>query len=196
MAAEIVPYTVSAREGAIERRDYPALIVAEVTVTGSRAEAANTAFRPLADYIFGNNLRRDRIAMTAPVTQTPVEAEGARIAMTSPVTQTPAAEADSWVVRFIMPTEWTMDTLPAPRNPAVRLIEAPAHSVVAIRFSGTASPREIDRREGELRGWMQAQGLAPAGPPTYAFYDPPWTPSFLRRNEVLVPVAAPVPAGG
>lgn len=184
MAIEEPAFTVSAKEGAIELRAYAPMIVAEVTVTGERDRAINQGFRLLADYIFGNNAPNAKIEMTAPVTQAPA---GQNIAMTAPVTQT--GGGNEWVVRFVMPGEYSLQTLPAPNNPAVRLLEAPGARMAAIRFSGLAGGETLARKTAELEGYIAANGLRAAGPATFAFYDPPWTLPFLRRNEVLIPIA-------
>lgn len=105
------------RDGHFEVRDYPALVVAEVTVEGEQKEAASKGFRLLAGYIFGANKKRQRIAMTAPVAQ---QAAGENIAMTAPVAQTQGA-AGTWVVRFTMPSAWTLETLPVPNDARVTL---------------------------------------------------------------------------
>ena len=179
-------YRTAASEGPFELRDYPPLVVAEVTGEGDRWTAVNGGFRPLANYIFAKERAGDAIAMTAPVTQQRRE----RIAMTAPVTQTPADAQGSWTVRFIMPSQYALDGLPEPTNPDVRLAELPAQQRAAIRFSGVATDELIAEKEAALRVWMDERGLKPSGAPTYAYYNAPWTPGFLRRNEVMFDVAA------
>jgi effector-binding domain-containing protein len=183
MATPEPKFTVEKRDGAIELRQYAPMIVAEVTVEGRRSEAANRGFRPLANYIFGDNAPRAKIAMTAPVQQS----RGEKIAMTAPVTQS-AAGAGTWVVRFIMPEGYSMATLPKPNDPNVRLIEQPGQRVAVIRFSGSAPERVLDEKSAELQAFVAKAGLKPQAAATYAFYDPPWTPSFMRRNEVMIAV--------
>ncbi len=189
MAVEKPDYTVieSDRDGDIEIRAYPPQIVAEITVSGDRSGAANDAFRPLARYIFDDEREAGKIAMTAPVTQ-----ERSKIAMTAPVTQSASDEGD-WTVAFIMPSKWTMETLPPPQNPAVSLREIPARTMAAISFSWFATDGRIARHEEELKSWLLQKGLEAAGPPVYAYYDPPFKPPFLRRNEVLIPLAQTSP---
>jgi hypothetical protein len=189
MATETPPYTVEQQEGRFEIRVYPPLIVAEVTVTGDRDDAANAAFRPLAAYIFGANVRSEDIGMTAPVTQGRAGSGGERIGMTAPVTQTAAGR--DWVVQFIMPQRYTMETLPRPTNEAIRIREEPGRRVAAVRFSGFATQGALERRTEELVGYIEAMGLNPASPPMYAFYNPPFTLPPLRRNEVMIEVAGP-----
>ena len=167
----------------IELRDYQPMIVAEVLVPGERKEAINAGFRMIADYIFGNNAPWQKIAMTAPVTQQ----AGEKIAMTAPVQQQSAGGA--WKVRFIMPAGSTLETLPKPNNPAVKLLTVPAERFAAIRFSGLAGDAAIADNRAKLLAALARQRLSPQGEPTMAFYNPPWTLPFLRRNEIMVQVS-------
>jgi DNA gyrase inhibitor GyrI len=172
-------YTVLESQGEIEIRQYAPVIVAEVEVKGERMKALNEGFRLIADYIFGNNLSSKKVAMTAPVTQAPAE----KIAMTAPVTQ--SGSGDSWKVRFVMPAQYTLDTLPKPKNDAVHLIPIPARKVVAIRFNGMNTDKNINSHLETLVKYVEEHHLAVVGPSTTAFYNPPWTLPFLRRNEVV-----------
>ena len=182
-AVEQARYTVVSARGPIEIRDYPGMIVAEVETAGERRQAINDGFRLLAGYIFGGNRTRTKVAMTAPVTQAP----GEKVAMTAPVTQQPAG--DRWRVRFVMPAGYTLDTLPVPDDPAVTLKALPAQRFAVIRFAGRATAGDLDRQLATLRGFMAGEKLAPLGDPVYAFYNPPWTLPFLRRNEIMIEVA-------
>lgn len=177
-------YDVVDRSGDIEVRDYAPMIVAETEVAGERREAIGKGFRIIADYIFGNNEGSRKVPMTAPVTQQ----GGEKIAMTAPVTQ--QGNGDRWLVRFVMPSNYTIDTLPKPANPAVRLKEIPTTRYAAIRFSGTGSESSLRRHTKQLLDFLDENKLTPLSPPTYAFYNPPWTLPFLRRNEVLVEISA------
>ena len=178
-------YTLIERSGNIEIRDYAPMIVAETEVTGERREAISKGFRLIADYIFGNNIAAQKIPMTAPVTQRGSE----KIAMTAPVTQQSVGK--SWRVRFVMPSKYTMETLPKPNNPAVELKEIPGKRFAAIRFSGMGGQDSLERHTKELDEFLSAKNLTPLSPPTYAFYNPPWTLPFLRRNEVMVELSKP-----
>lgn len=168
-------------DGAIEVRDYPALIVAEVTRGGDRNSAVRAGFSPLASYIFAKNRSGDSISMTAPVTQT-----RETIAMTAPVTQTPSADG-AWLVRFIMPETYTLETLPRAGSDDVRLLQVPPTRRAAIRFSGVATDASIAAHEKTLREWLTTRNIV-VGVPTYAYYNDPLTPGPLRRNEVLFDV--------
>ncbi|KPF62611.1 heme-binding protein [Bosea sp. AAP35] len=165
-------YASVTQDGAIEIRDYPALVVAEVTRRGDRQAAVRAGFSPLAGYIFA----RSR--------------EGETVSMTAPVTQTPAAAADQvWLIRFVMPAKYTLETLPRAAGDDVRLLSLPAARRAAIRFSGVATDGLIGENEAQLRAWLAKAGIAIQGAPTYAYYNDPWTPGPFRRNEVLFDVA-------
>ncbi len=184
MAVEEPPFTTLVEDGNFEIRDYPALLVAEVTVSGAQKEAANKGFRLLADYIFGNNTSRQDIAMTAPVAQ---QKESEKIAMTAPVSQ--IEEADSWIVRFTMPGQYTLETLPTPNDPAVRIKRLPPTRFAVLRFSGRANEKSVAEKSAELTRIAATRGLRATGPITLAQYNPPWIPGFMRRNEVQLPIA-------
>lgn len=188
MATEEPSFTVAVHEGDFEVRDYPALVVAEVSVSGSRDEASSAGFRLLAAYIFGGNTRRQNIAMTAPVLQE--RASGESIAMTAPVTQSGGDGA--WVVRFTMPATYALESLPAPNDARVRLVSVPPQRHAVVRFSGLARPDEVDRRTGALRTFIEQQHLSATGAPSLARYDPPWTLWFMRRNEVWIRITRAV----
>lgn len=171
-------------EGAFEIRAYKPMIVAEVVVTGDMQRAGSSGFRPLADYIFGNNTAKSEIAMTAPVTRTPASQE---IAMTAPVMRTPA-EADSWTVAFVMPEEWTMETLPIPNNPNVKLREKSGETIATIRFDGRGQAKTYASKQADLEAWIMAQGYIATAPARFAGYSAPWVPAPLKRHEVMIPV--------
>ncbi|GAA4647551.1 heme-binding protein [Pontixanthobacter gangjinensis] len=178
-------YAILQTAGNIEIRAYEPMIVAEAKVTGDRSTAMNRGFRIIADYIFGNNIASQEIAMTSPVTQQPASED---IAMTAPVTQ---QQTDGvWQVRFIMPSEYTMMTLPRPANSEVEIREIPARKFAAIRFSGRGGMASLDARTKELQTYLVEQGMETAGDATYAFYDAPWVPGPMRRNEVMIELLA------
>lgn len=172
-------YNVVRTSGAIEIRDYPEVLVAEVTVKGERYAAINDGFRILANFIFGNNTNNTKIAMTAPVIQ-----QGTKIAMTAPVTQQEAT--DGWVVRFIMPANYNKETLPKPNNKTITIISIPATQYAVIRFSGRNSDANIKDHLQILQNYLQENHMETTGSPILAFYNPPWILPFLRRNEILL----------
>ena len=183
MAVEEPEFRSVLQDGNFEIRDYPGLVVAEVTVSGAQKEAANKGFRLLAGYIFGGNTRKQSISMTAPVAQEPISE---KIAMTAPVTQTQSA--GEWVVRFTMPKSWTLATLPQPNDRAVHLRATPPGRFAVIRFPGLARPDDVASRTAQLADWVRQRHLRSTGPATLAQYNPPWTPWFMRRNEVMLPI--------
>jgi SOUL heme-binding protein len=180
---EQAKYRVVEKQGNIEIRDYAPMIVAEAEVAGERESAIREGFRIIADYIFGNNLASQKVSMTTPVTQQRSE----KIAMTAPVIQ--QGEGQTWKVRFVMPARYKMATLPIPEDPAVKLREIEAKRFAVIRFSGLAGEDSLKHHTDELNKLVRAKNLMPLSAPTYAFFNPPWTLPFLRRNEVMVEVA-------
>ena len=169
--------------GDVELRQYGPRIAAETTVFEDDEAARSTGFRRLAGYIFGGNHRDATIAMTAPVAQ-----KSDAIAMTAPVAQTHSADGGS-VIRFYMPSKWSLATLPAPDDDAVRLVEVPAETFAVIRFSGDRGSAAVRRQTQSLLDVLRDNQIATNGHPQAWFYDPPWTLPFRRRNEVAVPVA-------
>jgi SOUL heme-binding protein len=180
-------YRVVERVRNIEIRNYAPMIVAETDVSGERHKAISEGFRTIADYIFGNNSSAQKVAMTAPVTQQRIE----KIAMSAPVTQ--QGERNAWHVRFVMPSTFTMRSLPQPKNTAVKLKEIGPKSFAVIRFPGVAGENSLKRYTQELNEFISEKDLTAQSAPTYAFYNPPWTLPFLRRNEVMVEIASPAP---
>jgi hypothetical protein len=178
-------HTAEKFDGGIEIRDYQPMIAAEVEVSGARKEAINQGFRLIADYIFGNNEPKAKIAMTTPVIQQAEgKASGEKIAMTAPVIQ--QGDGQRWKVQFIMPAEYTLETLPKPVNPEVKLKPIAGKKMVVIRFSGsTGDDVKMDAKRAELMAYVKANNLKTLGEPLMAFYDPPWTLPFLRRNEIM-----------
>lgn len=175
-------YVMVDHVGDVEIRRYGPRIAAETTVCADDDAARNIGFRRLAGYIFGGNHRSAKIAMTAPVTQT-----RERIAMTAPVTQASAGRDES-VIRFFMPAQWTLDTLPEPDDASVRLVEVPAETVAVLQFTGDRSPAQVGRRTASLLMTLADNGFRVDGTPVAWFYDPPWTLPFRRRNEIAVPI--------
>ena len=201
-ATEEPAFTVVQREGDIELRRYAPMIVAETVVEGEMDEATGKGFRAIAAYIFGSNVatgagaQSTKIEMTAPVTVTPEKAAGMP-SKDAPLTVSAAEEnADMrsvkrWRVHFVMPSQYTMTTLPRPRNPAVVLREVPARHYVALRFSGSSPALKVQQKNEIASAWIKARKLDVLGPPQLARYDPPWTLPMWRRNEILIEVAAP-----
>jgi len=194
MAIEEPDYRVVERYPEFELRQYPPYLVAETEIDAGFDKAGNLAFRILAGYIFGDNRRSEKIDMTAPVSQRPDDAGGETIDMTAPVSQRPksAADADSgYVVSFVMPAQYTRETLPEPKDPRVRIRERPERLMAARRYSGRWTEANYRDNERRLLTAVRDTGLRPVGPPVYARYNSPFSLWFLRRNEVMVEVERP-----
>ena len=182
-SAEEAPHEVLAEDGDIQIRRYRAAVVAETVVDGDYDETGSIAFNRLGGYIFGKNKKRQEIAMTAPVVR---EEASEEIAMTVPVLQERSGRR--WTMTFVMPAEYTLETLPEPLDPAVTLREQPPRTVATIRYSGSLSEERIDEKAVELRAWLKDNGYKAVSSSRSAGYDPPWTLTFLRRNEVHIDV--------
>ena len=172
-------YLVIKKHSSIEWREYAPRIIATVTVTGLREESIATGFRQLADYIFGSNA----VANSTEKGTTKLTPTNQKIAMTAPVEQ--LYKENGWVISFNMPNEHSLETLPKPYNPAVKITAKNAQSVIAIKFSGSNSTKNIQIHEEKLKTFAQQNDIAINGNPIYAFYNPPWTLPILRRNEVM-----------
>ena len=185
MANEEPRYEVIKKDNDFEVRRYQPMIIAEVLVTGTLSEASNKGFRQIADFIFGNNedpvkKQSEKIAMTAPVT---MEADtSSKIAMTAPVTM--ESSEGSWKMAFVMPSKFTMDTLPKPKNPNVTIKQMPPQQVAVVTFSGWVDEEKLAAQTIRLNEWMAKNGLKSSGTAQLSRYNPPWTLPFWRRNEV------------
>lgn len=166
------PYEVVRTYPDFEVRRYPTHLVAEVEVGGPFEVAGNLAFPRLARYIGGHNR------------------PGSKVAMTAPVVQEQDPDGHQYVVGFVMPSSLDEEHLPEPADPRVRTRAVPEQTAAALRFSGRWLARSFEKQARRLLAAVAAAGLEVAGPVRYARFDPPWTPWFLRRNEVVVPVRA------
>lgn len=161
-------YRVVEEKDDFELRRYEPAVLAEVEVLGGFGSGLTSGFRTLASYIGGRNGSSQKIAMTAPVLEQP---EGA-----------------TSLVAFVMPAGSDLESMPAPSDPSVQMRQVDEELVAAQRFSGRWSQGGFARRADDLVEMVKSAGLTPTGSPRYARYDPPWTPWFMRRNEVLIPV--------
>jgi len=184
MAIEEPRFKVLEKDGSFELREYSPYIVAETRVEASFEEAGSVAFQRLFRYISGNNVGQQKIAMTAPVTQ----ARGEKISMTAPVSQ--VADGNAYLVAFTLPSIYTLATAPRPLDPTVQIRQVPAQLIACWRYSGRWTASNYREHEVLLRERIKARGLITRGDPVLARYNPPFTPWFMRRNEVLIPVAA------
>ncbi len=153
---------------AFEVREYEPMIMAETVVQGEAVSSRMDGFSPLADYIFAKGREGDKIAMTAPVTQEQGQ--------------------NGWTIGFTMPAGYTMGSLPDPVDEDVRLVEQPGRKMAVISYSGLAGEDRMRKKEQELMARVQGARLQPVGEIVHAFYDPPWTLPFMRRNEVMIEV--------
>jgi len=185
MAAEEAEYSVFLNQDKLEIRDYAPSIVAEVIVNDDFEDASGAAFRKLFNYISGDNTGRNKIAMTSPVSQKP---EPEKIAMTSPVGQRKSEQG--WAVSFMMPASYTMDSIPLPDDPSVVIREIPAYRAAAIRYSGSWSEKAYKKQLALLLEWIEAENLEIVGETVWARYNAPFTPWFMRRNEILIPIGS------
>jgi len=183
IATEEPKYFVIENAPPFELRVYEPLILAEVKVEGDMDSASSQGFRLIAAYIFGKNRVNEKIAMTIPVS---LEEKSTKIAMTAPV----GIESNQSIstVSFVMPSQYTLASLPQPLDEKVQLREVPATKKAVIMFSGFYSEEKVKEKTVELEKWIQANNLQPIGLPNFARYNPPWTLPFLRRNEVMIEV--------
>lgn len=175
-------YSVVAEKDGYEIRQYEPYILAE---TPMQDESGNSGFRELFAYISGANTANSKLAMTTPVLQSGGQ-EGKKIAMTAPVLQTESAGGA--VMAFVMPPGLKLEELPRPTSAKVTLRAVPGLKAAALRFSGWGSKGKVSRKTRQLEAALERDGLRAAGPPETAFYNPPFTAPFMRRNEVLIPL--------
>jgi hypothetical protein len=175
------PYEVVRRTRGYELRKYPACVVAEVAVDAPFEQAGSLAFRPLVNYIGGNNRSRESLSMTAPVVQS------RKLSMTAPVVQHTGAGREQ-VIAFVLPANVTLESAPTPDDPRVVVREVPASLTAVSQFSGRWSQTSYLQHVQELQAAIAADGLTAVGEPRFARFDPPFKPWFLRRNEVHIDV--------
>lgn len=168
---EAPAYTLVHDHDAFQVRDYAPALEARVRIERGYDGAWNPGFRVLADYIFGGTQSGESISMTVPVAASPA-----------------APDDDAWTIAFTMPSEYTLDTVPQPRDPRVELVQTEPKRWAVRRFSGRASGPRAEAELATLRAELQAAGLEPAGAPVFAQFNPPWIPSWFRHNEVMLPL--------
>ena len=183
MAIEEPAHTVVESAAPFEIRDYRSYVVAETFVEGAFDSVGSEGFQRLFRYISGDNRGAEKISMTAPVEQ---EAASAKIAMTAPVEQQRAG--GRWRIAFVLPASYTLATAPRPTDDRVALAEVPPRRMVVVRYRGGWSEARYDEELAALRRFIAERALTAVGEPVFARYDPPFMPSFLRRNEIQIPV--------
>jgi hypothetical protein len=167
---EQMPYTVVAKRDGYELRRYDPAILVQVTVTGDSQSAGSMGFGPLVRYISGDNMPGRRMAMTSPVLQE-------------------SSTSTHHVISFVLPQDVSIDDIPRPRDARVSTRAVAAREMAARTYIGRWTQRKFDDNAADLIANLARDGLTAVGLPSWARYDPPWTPPFLRRNEVLVELA-------
>ncbi len=181
--SEEASYKVLFEEQNIQIRLYDSALIAQTSSKGNYKQSSNSAFRQLAGYIFGDNQSQQKIAMTTPVIQKP---SSEKIAMTVPVYQ--QENENDWTMSFVLPAEYTMDTLPIPTNPDIQIVEIPEKKVASIKYTGLITDEKIAVQTQKLTDWLIANEYKIISQAYSAAYDPPWTVPFLRRNEVHIDI--------
>jgi hypothetical protein len=186
MAIESPQYKTVHKDRKFEIREYEEYVLAEVEIDADFGPALQKGFRVLAGYIFGGNVSRDRIDMTAPVTEQAVSGE--KIDMTAPVISSSIDEGKKYRIAFTMPSKYTLENLPEPSNKAISFRKVGKNTVAALRFSGNLNSKLAVRKAKELETWLNENSYSKKGGFVFAQYNPPWIPGIFRRNEVLTEV--------
>lgn len=180
-AEENPAYKTTFEQDNFEIREYEPVLIARTQVQGNYKAAGDAAFKRLADYLFGNNTTQTKMDMTEPVMQ---EQKGEKMAMTAPVMQQQTGEG--WEMQFVIPSKFTLESVPKPVNPEVNLEQLPARKVAVLVYRGRLIEKHIDAKAAELRQWVEQQGKQSKGEPQSAAYDPPWTIPMFRHNEIWI----------
>ena len=186
MTTEEPEFILILKKENFEIRQYESKILAQVQVQGDFDDATSRGFKVLADYIFGNNLSLDgntKINMTAPVVLEPISE---LIDMTAPVLA--VGENEEWVVSFVMPKKYSLDTLPKPNNKDIRISSLPPEKYAVVVFSGLVRESNYDEQIILLNNFVANNNLVTVGKVQIARYNPPWTLPFFRRNELMIRV--------
>jgi len=186
MATEEPEFKLISEEGEFQIREYEPKIIAQVEVEGDFDEASSKGFKLLADYIFGNNLLdgiSKKISMTTPVEMTPL---AENLLMTSSIMDDQIN--NKWSINFVMPQEYSLDTLPKPNNSQVNIIEVPKEKYAVIVFSGLVRDTSYAEKAELLSNYLEENSFKQQGAIKIARYNPPWTLPFFRRNELIVKI--------
>ena len=162
---ESAPYTTVRKDGRFEIREYPALTLVETPMPGRSEKSSNGSFGRLFRFISGGNDRKEKIAMTTPVFM--------------------AGEAEGATMAFVLPANTKPDGAPKPSDENLKIREVPAGKFAVLRFDGSRSEKKEAAAAETLKVWITKQGLQSEGGPVFGYFDPPWTPAFLLRNEVM-----------
>ena len=181
-ALEEPKYSVLKEYENFEIRNYASYLVAEVDIEGSYNKTGNEAFRILAGYIFGDNQSSTKMNMTAPVESEAIQ-PSERMNMTAPVFSN--KNVNGYTYRFVMENKYTQETLPVPNNSKIRITEIKNRVMAVIGFSGRWSQKNFEKHEQILVNDLKNEGIGVASEAIYARYNAPFTPWFLRRNEIM-----------
>ena len=186
-AAEEPQFELLEKHEDIEIRQYSSYLIAEIIVSSDFEDAGNQAFSTLVGYIGGENISQKSIEMTSPVRQEKLENEGLEIEMTAPVRQQ-SADSGKYRVSFVMPSRFTLASLPKPKDKSIQLREIPGKKVAVICYSGTWSKENYQENETFLYEFLREKEIKITGDPVWARYDAPFIPWFLRRNEIMIEI--------
>jgi DNA gyrase inhibitor GyrI len=159
---EAAPYQQVRAASPFELRDYPALTVVEAPLD----DEGNSGFGRLFRFISGRNASGEKIAMTTPVLMGGSEGRA--------------------TMAFVMPAALKLERVPRPNDATLSVRGISAGRFAVLRFSGGRSVKNQTTALERLRGWLAAEKLTASSPPVYAYFDPPWVPTFLRHNEVML----------
>ena len=176
-------FTVLQEENNIQVRQYQEILIAQTQTNGTYKESSSSGFNILAGYIFGENQSQEKIEMTTPVLQ---KSQNEKISMTMPVYQ--QENSDTWTMTFVLPSKYTLETIPIPLNDKIEIKKVPEKKVATIRYSGFINTRKIKDNAKKLQSWLENNEYTSLSEPYSAGYDPPWTIPFLRRNEVHIEI--------
>lgn len=176
-------YKVVLQEDKFEVREYSDVLVAQSTSPGDYKQSSGNNFERLAGYIFGKNQSKEKMDMTTPVLQ---EQQSEKMDMTVPVYQ--QQSDSSWTMTFVLPSKYTLETVPQPLDENVNVTVLEQVKVATLQFSGSMNEKNILTHTQLLQAWVNKNGLQAVAKPYSAAYDPPWTLPILRRNEIHIPI--------
>ena len=182
-SSEEAAHEVLFEQDNIQIRLYANSLIAQTTTSGDYKKSGNQGFKRLAGYIFGNNQSNQKIEMATPVIETDASE---KIAMTVPVYQ--EETNNLWTMTFVLPSKYTLDTIPKPTDSNVVVKKLAEKKVATIRYSGLSNTRKLQQKTLQLQQWLDNNGYVSIAKPYSAAYDPPWTVPFLRRNEVHIEI--------
>ena len=180
-------YSILEKKDGYEIREYKPYIKAETTVSGNYDEATNQGFRIIADYIFGNNLKKESISMTTPVIESAEQTSSEKIAMTVPVLES-ASDSTNRTIAFVLPSAYSLDTLPLPNNSAVKLIEVKGHKVAVLRFGWYPSASRVEAKKALLLSYLARDKEVIVGEVATARYNPPLSMPLVLRSEIIISI--------